>query len=59
MKHIFNNQELATVLAALRYWQGGTFIEDRKIEMPEHFEEVNPLNDEEIDYLCMKINKAR
>jgi hypothetical protein len=48
-----NDRELATVLAALR-----TAQEDRPIfeQMP-HFEDVEPLDDDEIDALCEELNQ--
>jgi hypothetical protein len=48
-------RELATVLAALRFWQdemsphpGGCY--------PEHFEGTTPLDSLEIDDLCQRLN---
>jgi hypothetical protein len=48
-----NKRETATVLAALRTFQKEH--EGYRNAMP-HFEEVKPLNDEEIDTLCEQIN---
>ena len=51
-----NSRELATVLAALRYWQ--TTQDDPKGYSPEHFEDDEPLDDNEIDALCERLNVA-
>ena len=52
-----SDRELATVLAALRYWQQD--LADNEEEGPicqEHFEEVTPLSVAEIDELCERLN---
>jgi hypothetical protein len=54
------DRELATVLAALRYWQqdlaANQAAGDGPIS-PEHFtEELTPLSVEEIDALCDRLN---
>ncbi len=53
-----NNKELATVLAALRYWQDNTPNNDERM-CYEHFlpisADVRPLTDVEIDDLCEKL----
>lgn len=55
-RYDFSSRELATVLAALRYWQDTTFENERESLMP-HFEDgETPLDDNEIDDLCEKIN---
>lgn len=51
-----NSQELATTLAALRHFQLTVKHTTRKEHL--HFDDVSPLNDEEIDQLCDKINQA-
>jgi len=51
-----NDQQLATVLAALRHWQEQTTTEDRA-EYP-HFLDTEPLNNLEIDLLCEDLNSA-
>jgi len=51
---MFTPREVATVLAALRYWQAT--VEDPKEQSPDYFEEDEPLSDEEIDTLCENIN---
>jgi hypothetical protein len=52
-------EETATILAALRNWQAITSDEggnDPRETSPEHFEDVDPLSEAEIDVLCQKIN---
>jgi hypothetical protein len=52
------DHEMATVLAALRYWQQDLAEnEDARPMIPDHFEEgISPLTVEEIDDLCEKLN---
>jgi hypothetical protein len=50
----FSERELATVLAALRYWQHDLAENDGPIS--EHFTEHSPLMVEEIDDLCERLN---
>ena len=51
------SRELATVLAALRVWQGLTNMSIRiKDEIATDNDRHVPLNDLEIDALCEKIN---
>jgi hypothetical protein len=55
---LMSQRELATVLAALRYWQHDLAEneEDGPIS-PEHFDEnITPLSVEEIDGLCERLN---
>ena len=47
----FDDRELATVLAALRHFQKRAMV-----EYPDHFFDVDPLDDSEIDALCERIN---
>lgn len=48
-------KEAATLLAALRYWQAN--FDDEVVEcFTNYFQNTSPLNDEEIDNLCDKIN---
>ena len=47
-------RELATVLAALRYWQQDLAENDGPIS--EHFVDQTPLTVEEIDDLCELLN---
>jgi hypothetical protein len=49
-----NDRELATVLAALRYWRANVDECDR--EDYDWFANDKPLDDEEIDELCERIN---
>ena len=50
------DRETATMLAALRHYQHNTEFDQRQEGSPEHFEDQEPLDDEEIDNLCEKIN---
>jgi hypothetical protein len=56
-----NDRELATVLAALRYWQ--TDLEqygtDDLIDAAGHFAEHTPLTPDEIDELCERLNAGK
>jgi hypothetical protein len=54
MRPQISDRELATVLAALRYWQQDLAENDRPIS--EHFESETPLTVEEIDMLCERLN---
>jgi hypothetical protein len=54
MRNRMNDRELATVLAALRYWQQDLAENDSPIS--EHFAEHTPLTVEEIDDLCERLN---
>lgn len=49
----FNKKELATVLAALRLFQEYEAVPDNQMD---HFKEVDPLSDSEIDELCERLN---
>jgi hypothetical protein len=54
-----SHKELATVLAALRYWQQDLAENQAQGEVPiakEHFQEVQPLSVAEIDQLCERLN---
>jgi hypothetical protein len=48
------DRELATVLAALRYWQD-ELDANEDVPIPEHFAEHAPLTAEEIDGLCERL----
>ena len=50
-------QERATVLAALRYFQQHTSGTVRVDVMPDHFADEKPLSNKQIDKLCEKINQ--
>ena len=62
-----NTQELATVLASLRYWQSmemptlvcseGQEADDAAGNFRDHFDDIAPLNDEQINELCISLNK--
>lgn len=52
-------QEIATILAALRNWQEITTPEAGNVPgelYPDIFEDIDPLNTDEIDELCERIN---
>lgn len=51
------DRELATILAALRYWQQD-LAENPDGPISEHFEEATPLTVEEIDELCERLNRG-
>lgn len=52
--HNLTNRQAATILAALRYFQAN--VDDIKDLELSHFDEVTPLESEEIDELCESIN---
>lgn len=55
-KLVLTDRQLATVLAALRYWQQD-MIEDPDTEIiSPHFEDHEPLTAGEIDDLCEELN---
>jgi hypothetical protein len=49
-----SDRELATVLAALRFWQDE--MDGDENCYPEHFAEVTRLSHQEIDALCERLN---
>ena len=51
-------KDTATVLAALRFWQNNVTDEEKSDELNGygHFEEHEPLTNEEVDDLCEKLN---
>jgi hypothetical protein len=52
-----NERELATVLAALRYWQDKLINGHNVVVlMLPHFETCTPLTIDEIDDLCERLN---
>lgn len=53
-----SEQEIATILAALRLFQGEAVTRSMAEAFPGHFEDVSPLSDHEIDYLCDCINES-
>jgi hypothetical protein len=52
----FSDRDAAQVLAALRNWQTDSLNEDLVDAFAGHFEDHEPLTDEEIDGLCERIN---
>ena len=55
---VLTSRELATVLAALRYWQRDLESADEIIDGGEHFADQLPLTAAEIDELCERLNCA-
>lgn len=53
---MINERELATVLAALRYWQTDLEANDGEVIDAEHFQQHSPLTVDEIDKLCERLN---
>lgn len=53
-----NDREVAQLLAALRNWQTDSLNEDLVDAFSGHFEDHEPLTDEEIDDLCERLNFA-
>jgi len=51
-------REAAQVMAALRNWQVDALNEDMVEEFAGHFEDHAPLDDDEIDALCERLNFA-
>jgi Ser/Thr protein kinase RdoA (MazF antagonist) len=58
MRIELTDREVATLLAALRNWQTDSLNEDLAEAFSGHFEEHEPLSDEEIDALCQRLNFA-
>lgn len=52
---MLTDRELATVLAALRLWQVDTPHHDPE-DLADHFADVEPLDDDEINDLCERLN---
>lgn len=52
-----SDRDMATILAALRYWQA-TVNDDERKAFPHFAEDIEPLSDAEIDTLCEVINVA-
>ena len=52
------DREVAVLLAALRNWQTDSLNEDLADAFAGHFEDQEPLDDEEIDALCERLNFA-
>lgn len=51
-------RELALIMAALRNWQIDTLNEDLVEAYAGHFEDHEPLTDDEIEQLCERLNFA-
>lgn len=54
-----NERELATVLAALRYFQNALRCdgaENLRVGWMDHFGDVMPLTEDEVDSLCERLN---
>jgi hypothetical protein len=57
MSDRLTSQEAATILAALRRWQATTIFMERSLnEIATDMGTLTPLNNDEIDQLCEKIN---
>ena len=57
MRVLLSDRELATVLAALRFWQQQLDESEGEPPIRDHFEnEITPLSVEEIDALCERLN---
>ena len=53
-----SDREVAQLLAALRNWQTDSLNEDLADAFAGHFEDHEPLGDDEIDALCERLNFA-
>jgi len=53
-----SDREIAQLLAALRNWQTDSLNEDLVEAFAGHFEQHEPLSDDEIDQLCERLNFA-
>jgi len=51
-----SDREIAQLLAALRNWQTDSLNEDLVEAFGGHFEDHEPLSDEEIDSFCERLN---
>ena len=59
MIHVeLSHREIAQLLAALRNWQTDALNEDLVDAFAGHFEDREPLSDDEIDALCERLNFA-
>ena len=50
------DRDIAQLLAALRNWQTDALNEDLAEAFAGHFEDHEPLSDDEIDTLCERLN---
>jgi Ser/Thr protein kinase RdoA (MazF antagonist) len=53
-----SDRDIAQLLAALRNWQTDSLNEDLVDAFAGHFEDHEPLTDDEIDALCERLNFA-
>ena len=53
-----SGRDVAQLLAALRNWQTDSLNEDLADAFAGHFEDHEPLGDDEIDALCERLNFA-
>jgi len=53
-----SERDVAQLLAALRNWQTDSLNEDLADAFAGHFEDHEPLSDDEIDALCERLNFA-
>ena len=51
-----SDRDIAQLLAALRNWQTDSLNEDLAEAFAGHFEDHEPLSDDEIDELCERLN---
>ena len=51
-----SDRDIAQLLAALRNWQTDSLNEDLADAFAGHFEDHEPLSDDEIDALCERLN---
>ena len=58
MQVALSGREIAQLLAALRNWQVDGLNEDLAEAFAGHFEDHQPLSDDEIDALCERLNFA-
>ena len=56
MRIELTDREVAHLLAALRNWQTDSLNEDLAEAFAGHFEDHEPLSDDEIDALCERLN---
>lgn len=55
--HDINTIELATILAALRYWQRTSWnSRAAEVDIADKGGSINPMDDEDIDALCERLN---
>jgi len=53
-----DHRQLATVLAALRYWQQSVAVFNQLHDIVTYGDQINPLADDEIDALCEGLNAS-